>query len=134
MTRPAHRAWPTTCAARRALGFRLRRDEKLLAQFLDYLDEPAGDGSPSMTRCAGRRCPSRAEPGLVGIAADRGARLRRLPARPSTRGTEVPPGDLLPGRSRRAMPYLYSDADIAALMAAAADAAARRCGPRPTQR
>ncbi len=32
---------------------------------------------------------------------------------------EVPPADLLPGHSHRATPYLYSDADIAALMAAA---------------
>lgn len=32
---------------------------------------------------------------------------------------EVPPADLLPGHSHRAVPYLYSDADIAALMAAA---------------
>ena len=34
-------------------------------------------------------------------------------------GHEVPPPGLLPGRSHRATPYLYSDADIAALMAAA---------------
>jgi integrase len=33
--------------------------------------------------------------------------------------TEVPPAGLLPARSRRADPYPYTDADIAALMAAA---------------
>src|SRR5438270_12733668 len=33
--------------------------------------------------------------------------------------TEVPARDLLPGQNCRATPYLYSDADIAALMAAA---------------
>lgn len=32
---------------------------------------------------------------------------------------EVPPAGLLPARSHRAVPYLYSDADMAALMAAA---------------
>jgi integrase/recombinase XerD len=32
---------------------------------------------------------------------------------------EVPPAGLLPAKSHRAVPYLYSDADIAALMAAA---------------
>jgi integrase/recombinase XerD len=32
---------------------------------------------------------------------------------------EVPPADLLPARARRPTPYLYSDADIVALMAAA---------------
>jgi integrase len=34
--------------------------------------------------------------------------------------TEVPPPDLLPGRTCRATPYLYSQEDIVALMAAAA--------------
>jgi integrase len=33
--------------------------------------------------------------------------------------TEVPPDDLLPARTRRATPYLYSETDIAALMTAA---------------
>ena len=33
--------------------------------------------------------------------------------------TEIPPAGLLPHRCRRVAPYLYSDADIAALMAAA---------------
>ena len=33
---------------------------------------------------------------------------------------EVPPSDLLPDRRRRAVPYLYTDAEIAALIAAAA--------------
>jgi integrase/recombinase XerD len=34
--------------------------------------------------------------------------------------TEVPPAGLLAGRNRRAVPYLYSDAEVAALMAATA--------------
>jgi integrase/recombinase XerD len=34
--------------------------------------------------------------------------------------TEVPPAGLLAGRNRRAVPYLYSHAEVAALMAAAA--------------
>jgi integrase len=33
--------------------------------------------------------------------------------------TEVPPAELLPGRSHRAVPYLYSDEDILALMTSA---------------
>jgi integrase/recombinase XerD len=33
--------------------------------------------------------------------------------------TEVPPPGLLPGRGRRAVPYLYSDTDVAALLAEA---------------
>ena len=34
--------------------------------------------------------------------------------------TEVPPADLLPWQQSRAIPFLYSEDDIAALMAAAA--------------
>lgn len=34
--------------------------------------------------------------------------------------SEVPPADLLPHRPRRANPYLYSDTDVAALIAATA--------------
>lgn len=34
--------------------------------------------------------------------------------------TQVPPADILPGRSRRATPYLYSTEEISTLMAAAA--------------
>ena len=33
--------------------------------------------------------------------------------------TEVPPSDLLPAKKRRAVPYLYSEADIEQLMRAA---------------
>jgi integrase/recombinase XerD len=33
--------------------------------------------------------------------------------------TQIPPADVLPGRSRRAVPYLYTEAEIAAVMAAA---------------
>ena len=32
---------------------------------------------------------------------------------------EVPPADLVPAKFRRAIPYLYSESDVAALMAAA---------------
>ncbi|MGO9899039.1 MAG: hypothetical protein ACLP0J_04965 [Solirubrobacteraceae bacterium] len=39
--------------------------------------------------------------------------------------TEIPPADLIPHRKRWQPPYIYSDADIAALMTAA------RCLPQP---
>ena len=44
--------------------------------------------------------------------------------------TEVPPDDVLARRYLRIAPYLYSPAEIAALMSAA-DALRRRCGRRP---
>ncbi|WP_090593715.1 tyrosine-type recombinase/integrase, partial [Mycolicibacterium brumae] len=42
--------------------------------------------------------------------------------------TEIPPADLLPGRSHRAVPYLYTDAEIAALMAEARNLRSRLRG------
>ena len=41
---------------------------------------------------------------------------------------EVPPGDILPTHYRRAVPYLFSEEEIVALMAAACTAGARIAG------
>lgn len=103
-------------AMRRALGYKLERDGKLLAQFLDYLDDrgesqistdlavawatlPAGGGGWHSSRLQVAR----------GFA-------RYLHALDPT--VEVPPAGLLPERPRRATPFLYSDEQIAALLAA----------------
>ena len=43
---------------------------------------------------------------------------------------EVPAADLLPQRPRRASPYLYSDAEIAALIAATGSLRTRYGRPR----
>jgi integrase len=105
-------------AMRRALGYRLERAAKLLAQFLGYLEErgeqqistelalawatvPAGGGSWHSYRLSAVR----------GFA----RYLHAIDA-----AVEVPAADLLPDRPHRATPYLYSDAQIAALIAAAA--------------
>ena len=50
------------------------------------------------------------------LSAVRGFTVYLHPRRP---GTQVPPADLLPLRTKRATPYLYSAEDIAALMTAA---------------
>ncbi len=115
-------------ALRRALGYRLARPEKLLVQFLDHLDHL--DHLNHLDRVG---------ESLITVAA--ALDWARLPAGGSSnwwayrlsvaRGFatylhsldpahEVPPAGLLPQRPRRASPYLYSDADIAALIAAAA--------------
>lgn len=104
-------------AMRRSLGYKLERTGKLLAQFLTHLEqrdqervttelalawatEPAGGASWHAQRlCAVR--------GFSGY----------LHAIDPT--VEVPAIDLLPDRPHRATPYLYSDDQIAALIAAA---------------
>ena len=104
-------------AVRRALGYRLEREEKLLSQFLAYLDEHGIEQITVAAALAWATLPSRTDSyhahrlGTVrGFAQHLHA--MELPV-------EVPPSDLLPNKPRRAVPYIYTDAEIAALFAAA---------------
>jgi integrase/recombinase XerD len=107
-------------ALRRSLGFKLERPGQLLAGFTGYLEAA---GAPTVTTelaLAWATAPAGADPSWW--------RGRLAAIRPFARylaavipGTEVPPAGLLPGpASRRAVPYLYSPAEITALMTAAA--------------
>lgn len=105
-------------AIRRSFGFRLERPEKLLRQFLAYLEAL---GTDRVTVAAGVAWASLPE---GGAPAWWGARLsvvrvfaRHLHALDSRH--EAIPDDVLAVRSHRATPYLYSDDEVAALMAAA---------------
>jgi integrase len=105
-------------ALRRALGYRMVRPEKLLRQFLDHLDRAGESTITVATALQWARLPA---------GGDRNWWAYRLSA---VRGFatylhgidpvhQVPAADLLPQRPRRASPYLYSDAEVAALIAAA---------------
>ncbi|MBV8541804.1 MAG: tyrosine-type recombinase/integrase [Pseudonocardiales bacterium] len=103
---------------RRSLGFTLARDARLLEQFVSYREERGASTVTVSDAPAWATLPPDASPGWlrVWMQVVRGfaAYLRTLdPA------TEVPPAGLLPGGPRRAVPYLYSPADIAALSAQA---------------
>lgn len=101
-------------AVRRALGYRLDGHERLLRQFIDYLearDEElitidsalAWATHPGGThRWHGKRLSA-----VRGFA--RHLRAMDLPV-------EVPPTEMLPEQRTRAVPYLYSDTEIAALI------------------
>jgi len=104
-------------AVRRALGFKLARQERLLAQFVDYL-ERAGQEVVSVehalawaTLPAGR---SRA------WWADRLSVVRGFAVHLHTLDPahQVPPRGLLPSWPCRATPYLYSGQEINALITA----------------
>jgi integrase len=100
---------------RRGLGFGLGRDEKLLVQFLDHLDKLGRTAVTVEDALAWARLPEPASPGWLGmrLSVVRGfaAYLHTLdPTVP------IPPPGLLPGRGRRAVPYLYADEDLAALL------------------
>ena len=102
---------------RRALGFKLYRAEKLLAQFLTFVEERGEGHLTTETALAWATLPQRGQT----WAYARLSVVRRFanhlcgidPA------TEVPPPHLLIQKKGRATPYLYSESDIAALIAAA---------------
>lgn len=103
---------------RRALGYKLQRTEKLLADFIRYVEAASVDRITIDIAVAWATSPAGAGrnwcSGRLTVARGFARFLQTLD--PST---EVPPADLLPARTRRAVPYLYSDEDVQALVAAA---------------
>jgi integrase len=106
-------------SVRRALGYKLARDEKLLAQFLTYLEELGQQCVSTETAFAWATLPTGVHRSWwsyrLSIIRGFATHLRTIdPA------TEVPPVDLLPWRPCRATPYLYSEEEVTALVTATA--------------
>lgn len=104
---------------RRSLGYKLARAEKLLAQFIAYLHESGAERVTVPSALAWATLPAASGPRwhAMRLTVVRGfaAHLHALdPAH------ELIPTELLRDRGQRATPYLYSDAEVAALMAATA--------------
>jgi integrase len=105
-------------ALRRAMGYQMARPEKLLGQFLDFLDSY---GQTRITVAAAldwARLPASTGTSnwwAYRLSAVRGFATYLHALDPKH---EVPAANLLPQRTHRACPYLYSGADIAALIAA----------------
>ena len=104
-------------ALRRALGYKLAADERLFRQFLGFMK--AHDATVITTALALQwaALPSGASPGWLS------QRLSAVPGFAAfvaslDEATQIPPG-CLPGRAARAVPYLYSDAEVEVIMAAA---------------
>lgn len=105
-------------ALRRALGYRLAVAGRLLGQFLDFME---AEGATTITAGLAVRwaaLPSGAGPAWL---AQRLTTVRQFAvfAAALDDATQVPPAGLLPGRPARAVPYIYSDAEVEAIMAAA---------------
>jgi integrase/recombinase XerD len=101
---------------RRALGYKLARAEKLLAQFIAFLE---GRGERVVT----------IESTLAWVTLSGGSASWKASRLSTVRGFasylhaldsahQVPSADLCPNRPARATPYLYSDEEIVALMKA----------------
>ena len=103
---------------RRSLGYKLERSGRVLADFVDFLD---GTGATHISveaavawaiQAPGAQSSWRA--GRLGMARCFARYLQAIDPR-----HEVPPTGLIPRRQGRPTPYLFSEADIAAVMAAA---------------
>jgi integrase len=117
MTGPLGRELADYLAVRRALGYRLARPEKLLGQFLDHLERQGEATITVATALDWARLPASGNSNwwAYRLSAVRGFATYLHAFDPAH---EVPAPDLLPQRPLRACPYLYSDLEIAALIAA----------------
>ena len=128
---PLREALSGYLGVRRALGFRLDRAEKLISQFLDYLEEQQARTVTIEHAVAWATAPAG--------AASWWHALRLSAVRPFASwlhaqddAHEIPPAGLIPPGPHRAVPYLYSGHEIDALVRAAARRPGRSARP-PTR-
>lgn len=112
-----HDALVDYLSVRRAMGYKLTRTGGLLAQFIAYLENIGIQTITIEYALAWATLPAEAS---LDWQAQRLSAVRGFASWMSALdpGTEVPPTDLLPRRTQRPTPYLYSEADIGALLAA----------------
>jgi integrase len=105
-------------ALRRALGFKLRQHGRMLLQFVEFLEQH--EASVITTELA-LQWACQPPGGSQMWWHQRLVVVRRFAQHRAAFDprTGVPPSDLLPARLHRAIPYLYSDAEIVGLIAAA---------------
>lgn len=103
---------------RRSMGFKLDRPGRLLAQFVAHCEAIGAETVTTELALSWATLPTSASQSwhAARLSVVRGfARYLAL----FEQRTEVPPPDLLPNRSSRACPYLYSTDEVVALMDAA---------------
>jgi integrase/recombinase XerD len=103
---------------RRRLGFEMPQDGRLLEGFVEFLERAGAERITTELALAWARMPVHAHPHRwrqrLGVARGFARHLATIdPA------SEVPSKDLLPGHRPRIAPYIYTDEEIAALIAAA---------------
>jgi integrase len=105
-------------ALRRALGFKLDRAGHLLPDFVTHLERHGSSVITVELALAWAKQPPDADSSWwstrLGVVRVFARHLQAIDPR-----TQVPPRELLPARSRRATPYLYSPREVAQLMRAA---------------
>ena len=118
MTGPLRDPLVDYLALRRALGYRLERPEKLLNQYLSGLEATGQDMVTVQNALAWAQLPANGASNWWGyrLSTVRGFATYLHALDPVH---EVPSAELLPQRSQRATPYLYTHADVVGLMSAA---------------
>jgi integrase/recombinase XerD len=109
---------------RRRLGFEMPQDGRLLEGFVEFLERAGAQRITTELALMWARTPADAHPHYwrqrLGVARGFARHLATIdPA------SEVPSKDLLPATRPRIAPYIYTDAEIAALMAAARELSPR---------
>ena len=120
-------------ALRRALGYTLKEEtEWLLASFVSYLEEHDESHVTTTLAVAWATQPAGADPRWwhqrLGTVRGFARSLTSIDPR-----AEVPSADLLPAAYNRVTPYMYSEADITALLRAAGALPGRRSFLRAAQ-
>jgi integrase/recombinase XerD len=105
-------------ALRRALGYTLKEAGWLLSDFVGYLEEHRASHVTTELALAWATRPAGTHPRWWSKRLSTARGFARHLATIDPRN-QVPPADLLPAAYTRVTPYLYSDADITALLAAA---------------
>jgi integrase len=113
-----HEAVEDYLSIRRALGYKLDTHGRLLADFVSYLEQAAATTVTTELALACAKRPADASPAWWAARLSMARSFARYLATLDP-ANQVPPADLLPHRTRRSTPYLYSDAEIAALLTAA---------------
>jgi integrase len=115
---PLRQALADYLSIRRALGYKLARAEKLLHQYLDHLDRLGEDRVTIANAVGWTTLPA---PGSGHWWSFRMSVIRGFASYLHTLDPahQVPPADLFPNRAHRAIPYLYSQEEIVALLVAA---------------
>lgn len=115
---PLRQALEEYLAVRRALGFKLREAGRALRLFVEFAEEKGASFITTELALSWAQQPSEADPAYwtsrLGMVRCFARYCSTLDSR-----TELPPEGLLPHRFRRKPPYLYSDAQILRLIAAA---------------
>lgn len=113
-----HAALEEYLSVRRALGVKLRLPGCLLERFVDFAER---EGAAVITTDLALRWATQPADAQPAQWANRLGMVRRFAQYRSAVDprTEVPPPDLLPFRTQRPVPYLYSDEEVSRLLKAA---------------